>query len=149
MTSPAVPWVFYPSPSYVSCLFTLTFLAYTQSWVFLDIEYIEFWMEGLGFVFSEVFIQSHCLYFFRGARCPLGDQASLPALDWPVNDPLKREGSPISCIVSVSRTYLVVRLSSVLSSVLAVNPGYCHTDPCADAGGSLCWIKALHKSGCS
>lgn len=36
---------------------------------------------------------------------------------------------------------LSVGLSSVLSSVLAVNPGYCHTDPCADARGSLLgWI---------
>lgn len=26
----------------------------------------------------------------------------------------------------------------MLSSVLGVNPGYCHTDPCADARGSLC-----------
>lgn len=38
-------------------------------------------MEVLGFAFSEAFVEIHCLYLFRGARCPLGDQASLPALE--------------------------------------------------------------------
>lgn len=58
---------------------------------------------GLGFYFSEACIQSHCLYLFRDAKCPLGDEASLPALECPVSDPLEREGSPMFCIVSVSR----------------------------------------------
>lgn len=107
--------------------------------------------QGLGFAFSEAMNLNESLYLFRDAKCPLWDEAPLPALGWPVSDPLKREGSPTRILHCCSeQEVLSAGLSSVLSSVLAVNPDYCHTDPCADACGLLlCLIKALHKSGCS
>lgn len=75
----------------------------------------------LGFAFSEAVNLNESLYLFRDAKCPLWDQASLPALDWPVSAPLKREGSPVFCIRS-KQELLSAGLSSVLSSGLAVNP---------------------------
>lgn len=63
--------------------------------------------QRLGFAFSEAMNLNESLYLFRDAKCPLWDEAPLPALGWPVSDPLKREGSPVFCIVAVSRNYSV------------------------------------------
>lgn len=102
--------------------------------------------NGLGCAFFEAFILIHCLHLFRDATCPLGDQVSLPTLDWTISDLWKMEEPPLLYIASASRRDSVYNFPIYRALLLNVNHYYCHLPLCIGACNSLqVLIKTMHK----